>query len=81
MVKREELLEQFGALIRQRRLEAGRSQEDLAAAIGITQPSLSQYERGTALPTMRSLLGLVRELGLDLPTLLALLPEDNGEAA
>lgn len=81
MVKREELLEQFGALIRQRRVEDGRSQEDLAAAIGITQPSLSAYECGTALPTLRSLLGLVRELGLNLETLLALLPEGNGEAA
>lgn len=81
MANRRDLLEQFGQLIRIHRLHDGRTQEELAAAIGISQPSLSAYECGTALPTMRSLLGLVRELDLDLSALIALLPDDNGEAA
>ena len=41
-------LEEFGALVRQRRKEKGFSQEQLAVEVGITRTYLSQIEQGSA---------------------------------
>jgi ribosome-binding protein aMBF1 (putative translation factor) len=42
---------ELGAMIRQLRLDAGLSQEELARA-GMTQPALSRLERGGGIPTI-----------------------------
>ncbi len=54
---------ELGAAIREARLAAGLSQEDLAGVLGVRQSSVSQWERGTTVPATRHLLGLLRVLG------------------
>jgi len=71
----------FGAFIRARRLAAGVTQEALAERIGISQPSISAWERGEAVPTAQALLGALRALKLDIAEVVALLDDDEPEAA
>jgi transcriptional regulator with XRE-family HTH domain len=61
---------EVGAAIRQARLAARLSQEDLAGALGVRQSSVSQWERGTTAPATCHLLGLLRVLGALLARLL-----------
>lgn len=42
-------------LIRNRRLEIGLSQEELAKILGVNQTAISQWERGVALPSCEKL--------------------------
>ncbi len=56
--------------IRQARKQTGLSQDELAAQLGIRQSSISQWERGTTLPSTRHLLGLLAALGHPFATLL-----------
>lgn len=70
----------FGTFIRTRRLAVGVTQEALAERIGITQPSVSAWERGEAVPTAQALLGVLRALELDIAEVVALL-DDEPEAA
>ena len=60
----------LGAAIREARLAAGLSQEDLAGTLGVRQSSVSQWERGTTAPATCHLLGLLRVLGALLARLL-----------
>ena len=41
--------------IRNRRLEIGLSQEELAKKLGVNQTAISQWERGVALPSCEKL--------------------------
>jgi DNA-binding XRE family transcriptional regulator len=43
---------ELGAVIRQLRLDAGLSQQELAQRAGMTQPALSRLERGGTVPTL-----------------------------
>lgn len=43
---------ELGAMVRELRLEAGLSQEELAQRAGMTQPALSRLERGGGVPTI-----------------------------
>jgi DNA-binding XRE family transcriptional regulator len=49
----------LGTVIRMARKQAGMSQVELAAALGIHQSSVSQWERGTTEPSTQSLLTLM----------------------
>lgn len=57
------LSDQVGAAIRARRKSLGRTMQDVAEEAGLSQPFLSQIERGQALPSMRSLDRIAQALG------------------
>ncbi len=57
----------IGRLVREWRMERGMSQEALATAVGLTQPSLSKIESGTKPPSIRQLMDVLSALGMSLP--------------
>lgn len=61
----------FGSLVRDRRTALGVTQAELAERLGIRQPAVSAWERGTAYPSPELYLPLARELDTDVETLLA----------
>lgn len=61
---------ELGAAIQEARTAAGLSQEEVAAALGVRQSSISQWERAVTAPTTGHLLGLLRILGAVLVRLL-----------
>jgi transcriptional regulator with XRE-family HTH domain len=74
----------LGELIRARRIEEGySSQEMLAAELGVTQPTVSAWERGEAIPTLKALVALSRVLGIRMRELAELVDDgdDDGQAA
>jgi transcriptional regulator with XRE-family HTH domain len=72
----------FGRLIEERRRQQGITQEGLATKVGMTQPSISAWERGKAVPTAERLLGVLAVLGIDLAEVVALFTDgDEPEAA
>jgi transcriptional regulator with XRE-family HTH domain len=72
----------LGELIKARRLEEAYSQERLAELLGCTQPSVSAWERGEAIPTLKAIVGLARVLGIRMHELAALADGDpEGEVA
>ena len=70
---------ELGAAIQEARKAAGLSQEEVAAALGVRQSSISQWERAVTAPTTGHLLGLLRILGAVLVRLL--LRDDSFAAA
>ncbi len=74
----------LGAFIRAQRKAAAMSLRELAAAAGVSNPYISQIERGLHEPSMRVMRGLSSALGLPLDTLLeraGLIDIDPDEAA
>jgi transcriptional regulator with XRE-family HTH domain len=62
-------LRALGRVIRERRLEAGLSQQDAAERWGLHRGSLGRLERGQANPSFDRLLALAQRLDLSLPVL------------
>ena len=44
-------MSEFGERLRKARIDKGMNQEELADAIGLTQASISQFEKGLRMPT------------------------------
>jgi transcriptional regulator with XRE-family HTH domain len=65
------LARRLGASIRARRRALGLTMQEVAKASGISQPFLSQIERGLARPSMRSLDRIAQTLGSSAMSLLA----------
>jgi transcriptional regulator with XRE-family HTH domain len=63
--------DRLGRRIRDRRREQGLTLVALAERAGLSQPFLSQLERGLAQPSMASLHRLARSLGTSTPALMA----------
>jgi transcriptional regulator with XRE-family HTH domain len=61
----------LGARIRERRRARGMTMVQLAGRAGLSQPFLSQVERGLARPSMGSLHRIARSLGTTTPALMA----------
>ena len=61
----QELREQIGRQLRQARLDAGTSQVELAAEIGMASTYLSEVETGKHNITLDTLAGIASYLGLD----------------
>lgn len=64
-----DVTERFGFLLRACRLDNEMTQEDLAKAVGVHQPSVSAWELGRTLPAPGTLLELARLFNLDLAAL------------
>lgn len=62
-------------IIRQRRLAKGLTQEQIAAALGVTAPAVNKWEKGVSYPDILLLPALARLLDTDLNTLLSF--QDN----
>lgn len=58
-------------IIRQKRLEKGLTQEQLAERLGVTAPAVNKWEKGVSYPEITLLPVLARLLGTDLNTLLS----------
>lgn len=63
-------------LIREARLRAGLSQQELAAVSGKDRTVIARWEQGIVAPSIDTLVELVRACGFDLP--LELVPYDSG---
>lgn len=66
----DELLKEFGSLLKQRRIAANLTQLELAEATGISKIQISKIER-TGLTSLATFVALSRKLGL-LPQLLSI---------
>ncbi len=64
------------ALIREARLRAGLSQQQLAEVSGKDRTVVSRWEQGLVAPSLDTLVELVRSCGFDIP--LELVPYDAG---
>ena len=64
MVKADQLALAFGRVLRERRLEAGLSQEKLALDAGVDRTFVSLLERGGRQPTLATLWRLAGALGV-----------------
>lgn len=53
-------------MLRESRRRAGLSQRQLARGAGTSQPAIARYERGSAAPSLSTLLRILAVLGLDL---------------
>jgi transcriptional regulator with XRE-family HTH domain len=63
------------ALIREARLRAGLSQEELAARSGKDRTVIARWEQGAVAPSLDTLVELLRSCGFDIP--LELVPYDQ----
>jgi len=75
MTARALYVEVFGAAMRECRTERGRSQEQVAAVLGITHATYSRLETGKAVPNLVQLRRVAVELGVGLEDLLAVTEE------
>lgn len=65
-----------GDLIREARLRAGLSQQELGERVGRDRAVIARWERDVVTPNVETLVELVRACGFDLP--LDLVPYDSG---
>ena len=64
-----------GELLRQARLRAGLSQDELSQRVGIHRSQIARWERDAVQPTLETVRQLVRACGFDLP--MRLVPYDD----
>lgn len=69
---------EFGGVIRQRRKEAGLTQEQLAKRIGCATITIRQYESGKRTPSLNVLQDIANALDLEI---FDLLPDDTSQDA
>ena len=61
----------IGTLLRELRLEAGITQEDLANEIGVSNRSVSRWERGTTMPDFDLLIEMAKRYDISVDEILA----------
>lgn len=69
----------LGELLRARRVAAGLTQDALAAAVGRTQPTVSEWESGKQIPDLSALHEISKALPGDAGELFALAAEAAAE--
>ena len=67
------------AILREARLRAGLSQDELARVSGKDRTVVARYEQGVVAPSLDTLVQLLRSCGFDIP--LELMPYDAGPDA
>lgn len=67
----------FGEAVRERRLAAGLSQEELAERCGVDRKSISRMETGTFSPRLDSVMNVAEALDVPLSTLFAGFGDDK----
>lgn len=60
----------IGRCIKENRLKSKMTQQQLAKKVGISQPSLANYESGKTIPKIKTAHIIARELGIHVMTLL-----------
>jgi transcriptional regulator with XRE-family HTH domain len=70
-----------GLLIREARLLAGLSQEELGARVGKDRAQIARWERGSVQPSFETLRELVRACGFELTVAIAPKEVDESEEA
>lgn len=55
-----------GAYAAERREQRGLTQTELAQRVGVSREWVSRFERGDGSPSLRSVMNVMRELGVDL---------------
>jgi transcriptional regulator with XRE-family HTH domain len=65
---------EFGQRLREARIAAGITQQELASRIGMQRSHLSEIESGQQNVTLRSMTALAQALGLQIQVLLAPVP-------
>lgn len=63
--------------LRAARIAAGLTQHELADAVGVKQPTVSQWENGVRSPRATKLSHLAELLGIEVTELVAPIPDDN----
>ncbi|HUH54663.1 MAG TPA: helix-turn-helix transcriptional regulator [Rhodanobacter sp.] len=71
-------MKRFADRLREARVTAGLTQEQLGFALGITKSSVSAWENGRETPSFRMLPELRRELGRSLDELICGMPPETG---
>ncbi|MBT2143965.1 MULTISPECIES: helix-turn-helix transcriptional regulator [unclassified Rhodanobacter] len=71
-------MKRFADRLREARVAAGMTQEQLGFALGITKSSVSAWENGRETPSFRMLPELRRELGRSLDELICGVPPEAG---
>lgn len=74
--RREEVIEAFGRVIKDRRLKRDRTQEDVAGELGMDRAYLSLVESGKKQPTISTIFNLCDELGVKVSTVMAEVEKD-----
>lgn len=67
-------IEPVGERIARLRREQGITQQDLAEKLGVTQPNISEYERGAYVPNATMIVRLAEILGVSADELLGMKP-------
>lgn len=71
--------ERFGLTLRRLREQASLSQQELADEVGVSQMTISRYERGVTDPLLTHVVGIAIALKVDVQTLLGGDGEDDSE--
>ncbi len=69
-------MSEFGERLRQARINKGMSQVELADAVGMTQASISQFEKGLRMPTPNNIRKFAHFLGMSVKDLAG---QDQGQ--
>lgn len=79
-LSRDEVLNVFGQLVRQRRQQIGISQEELGYRSGLDRTYISGLERGVRNPSLTALVSLSQGFGISVSDLTALLEQETESA-
>lgn len=66
-----------GDLLKEARLRAGITQQQLAERVGKAQPAIARWERGEVLPSLETLRSIIRACGFELSFSMSVADDSN----